>query len=99
LIARDGTSVTTEVDIRSTQDSGQITFPGLPDGTLVFVIGGNGSGTGRMTMDLGGLAMEGRTSATGRTEMLVQAGEQVIAMTLASKSEMTVTTEPAAVAR
>lgn len=99
LVARDGTSVTTEISIRSTQDSGQITYPGLPEGTLMFVIGGEGSGNGRMTTDLGDLAMEGRTSATGRTEMLVQAGEQVVAMTMTSESEMTVTTEPEAAAR
>lgn len=99
LIARDGTSVTTAVDVRSTQDPGPISFPGLPEGTLVFVIGGEGSGTGRMTTDLGGLGMEGQTSATGRTEMLVQTGEQVVMMILTSESEMTVTTEPEAVAR
>ena len=93
ITAIDGSRVSTTAVSTATSEMGAVTYPGLPEGTEVMVLEGEGTSTGTMTMDLTTLHMTSTVRSDSTTRMAIELNGQLFPMDTVTTVEMTMTAE------
>jgi len=93
VTAIDGSLVSMTATATSTSEPGPVTYPGLPEGTQVLMLGGEGTSESTTTMDLTSLRMTSAVRSESTTRMVIWLNGQRYPMDTVTAVEMTISAE------